>query len=443
MQLTPDQIEVKDKLRDALIEHKAAILEASTGFGKTTLTAELLKTTKSAWFVVHRKRLFKDVVRVFEREGLDFGFIASGKPYVEGKHIYICMARTLANRIDRVPEPHLVVIDEAHNVAAATYDQIASKGKFRLLLTATPERTDGQGLGKYAPVMVSAPPMKWLIDNKRLSPFKYYAPTTADKSQLRSRAGEYTNESVDAAFEGSSIHGDCIEHYQRLAAGKRAIVFCHSIKAAQQTADQFNAAGIPAASLESSLRDEESDEVSDALESGELMVVATVNMVLEGYDLPAIECIIWKRPTKSLIVSKQGNGRGLRYIKGKTCIILDHVGNYKEHGLPDTPVKWSLEGRKKRDNEATIAVRECKFCHSCFPPAPECPECGAKVQVEERIIKQTKGELEEIKEFQRKQARREQGAARTLDQLVQLAKQRGYKNPKFWAMKIHKSRGGK
>lgn len=440
MQLTPDQIEVKEKLRDALIEHGAAILEASTGFGKTTLTAELLKTTKSAWFVVHRKRLFKDVVKCFEREGLDYGFIAAGKPYIEGRKIYICMAKTLANRIEKLPEPHLVVIDEAHNVAAKTYDAIMQRGRYKILLTATPERTDGQGLGKYAPIMVSAPPMSWLIANQRLSPFKYYAPTTADTSQLCSRAGEYTNESIDSAFEHNSIHGDCIEHYTRHAAGKRAIVFCHSIKAAQQTAEQFNAAGIPAASLESSLKDEESDEISDALESGELLVIATVNMVLEGYDLPAIECVIWKRPTKSLIVSKQGNGRGLRYILNKTCIILDHVGNYKTHGLPDRIVKWSLEGRKKRESEATIAVRECKVCHACFSPAPECPECGALVQVEERIIKQTKGELEEIKQFEIRQRKKEQGAARTLDQLIQLAKQRGYKNPKFWAEKIYKSR---
>lgn len=442
MQLTPDQIEVKSKLRDALVTHRAAILEASTGFGKTTLTAELLKTTKSAWFVVHRKRLFKDVVKCFEREGLDYGFIAAGKPYIAGHKIYICMARTLANRIEELPEPHLIVIDEAHNVAAKTYDAIMQRGRYRILLTATPERTDGQGLGKYAPIMVSAPPMSWLIANKRLSPFKYYAPSTADTSNLRTSKGDYTTESIDEVLDGNSIHGDCIEHYKRLASGKRAIVFCHSIKAAQETAAQFNAAGIPAASLESSLKDEENDEISDALESGELLVVATVNMVLEGYDLPAIECIIWKRPTKSLIVSKQGNGRGLRYIEGKTCIILDHVGNYKTHGLPDTPVKWNLEGRRKRKHEATIAVRECEFCHACFTPSPECPECGQAVQVEERIIKQTKGELMEIKEFQRREARREQGAARTLDQLIQLAKKRGYKNAKFWALRVHKSRGG-
>jgi len=457
MQLTPDQIEVKDKLRDALMTHGAAILEASTGFGKTTLTAELLKTTKSAWFVVHRKRLFKDVVKCFEREGLDYGFIAAGKPYKEGHKIYICMAKTLANRIDNIPEPHLVVIDEAHNVAAKTYDAIASKGRFRILLTATPERTDGQGLGKYALIMVSAPPMSWLIANKRLSPFKYYAPTTADTSQLRSSMGEYTNKSIDDAFQHSTIHGDCIEHYNKYAAGKRAIVFCHSIKAAQQTAEQFNAAGIPAASLESSQKDEESDEISDALESGELLVIATVNMVLEGYDLPAIECVIWKRPTKSLIVSKQGNGRGLRYIEGKTCIILDHVGNYKTHGLPDTPIKWSLEGRKKRESEATIAVRECKVCHACFPPASECPECGAPVQVEERVIKQTKGELMEIKQAmlaEKKRIRESKAAIKleksmknaeaqrlkwkcnTLKEVMQLGINYGY--DKHWGLKAWK-----
>ncbi len=440
MKLTPDQVEVKSELREALIKHRAAILEASTGFGKTTLTAEILKTTQSAWFVVHRKRLFKDVERTLEREGIDYGYIAAGRPYVAGHKVYICMARTLANRIDDIPEPHLVVIDEAHNVAAKTYDKIVTKGNFRLLLTATPERSDGRGLGEYAPVMVSAPPMTWLIENKRLSPFRYFAPSNIDRKDLKKQGADFSNSSVDDAFQKSTIHGDCIEHYKKHADGVTALVFCHSIKAAQETAEQFIAAGIPAASLESSIGDDEGDEVCEALAAGNLQVVTSVNMVLEGYDLPAIGCVIWKRPTDSLIVSKQGNGRGLRYIEGKTCIILDLVGNYTRHGLPDRVIDWNLEGKKKRDTEANIAVRECKVCQACFSPAPECPECGAPVVVEERVIKQTKGELAEIKQHEMQERKKERGKAQTLDQLVQLGKDRGYKNPKFWALKVYKGR---
>jgi len=439
MKLRPDQIEVKEKLRDALIKHRAVILEASTGFGKTTLTIDILRTVPTAWFVVHRKRLFKDCMKAFTKAGIVHGYIASGKPYVAGKGIYICMAKTLANRIDSVPEPKLVVIDEFHNGAAATYKNIVTKGAFKLYLTATPERTDGQGLGKYAPAMVSAPDMRWLIDNKCLSPYKYYAPSELDGSQLRKRAGEYTSESIDAALEGNKIHGDCIESYNKYASGKRAIVFCHSIKAAQETAAQFKAAGIPAASLESSLRDEESDEISDALESGELLVVCSVNMVLEGYDLPAIECIIWKRPSESLIVVRQGNGRGLRYIEGKTCVILDHVGNYKKHGLPDTPIKWNLEGRAARQKEATIAVRTCRKCFSCYTGGNECPECGYINPAQERVIEQTAGELMEIKQAEiaaKKLRKRNIGKlkamCRSRGEMIILAQELGYKPAWGW-----------
>jgi len=448
MKLFPDQIEVKEKLRAALLEHKSVLLVAPTGFGKTTLTADIFSTLKgTAWFVVHRKRLFSDVIDAFTREGIDFGFIAARKPYNPNKRIYICMAKTLANRIHRFSEPDLVVVDEAHNIGAKTYDVISTKGTYRLLLTATPERTDGKGLGAYANHMIQAPDMQWLINNKRLSPYKYYAPSGIDTSQLRKAGGEYTTASIDKLYEKSTITGDCIESYKKYANGKRAVVFAHSIKAAQEVAQAYCAAGIPAASLESSLNSEESDDISNKFKAGELLVVVSVSMILEGYDLPAIECVVWRRPSASLIVVRQGNGRGLRYIPDKTCIILDHVNNFKRHGLPDTPIEWSLEGKKARAaKEATIAVRECEKCKACYAPAEECPECGHINLRRERTVEEIAGELELIKEQQAQEEKikkQEQGAARTFEELKALAIKRGYKNPTHWAGIIYKARGGR
>lgn len=419
MPLRPDQIEIKDKLLTELRHHKAVLLVASTGWGKTELISQILENINcTVWFVVHRKRLFKDVMKRFA--SLDVGYIASGRPYVQGKKIYICMARS----IKKQELPDLIIFDEAHNCMASTYDKLMAS-KYRILLTATPQRTDGQGLGKYANVMIEALPMDKLIELGLLSPYKYYAPTSMDTSKLKSRGGEYTSESIDAELPG--IVGDCVESYIQYASGKRAVVFAHSIKAAQELAARYNAAGIPAASLESSLEDEESDIISDKFKSGELLVCVSVSMILEGYDLPSIECIVWARPTKSIIVAKQGNGRGLRYIPGKTCIILDHVSNYKRHGLPDDPVEWSLEGKAKRSVEATIAVRECLKCKACYKPAPCCPECGYSNPVKPVVIKQTKGELEEIKRINKEQRKQEIRDIKTLDGLKAYARMKGYK----------------
>lgn len=420
--LRDDQLEIKNKLRGLLKEHRSVLLVAATGWGKTELMIDILgSATKEVWFVVHRKRLFKDVVKRFAV--LDPGYIASGYKYVAGKRLYICMAKSLSSRLAKLQHPSMVVFDEAHNCGSATYEALMADN-YRVLLTATPERTDGQGLGKYANVMLEAMPMDQLIQNKLLSNYKYYAPSAIDDSQLKSRAGEFTPESIDKVYQ--PIVGDCVESYKKYAYGKRAVVFAHSIKASQEIAARFNAAGISAASLESTLKDDEADDISDSFKSNNLLVICSVNMVLEGYDVPGIKCIIWARPTKSIVVKKQGDGRGLRYIEDEICFILDHVNNYKRHGLPDDHIEWSLEGKAKRPARS-IAVRECMNCKACYKPAACCPECGFSNPVKERVIKKTKGELEEIKRENKERRKQDIKDIKTLDGLKEYARIKGYK----------------
>ena len=65
--------------------------------------------------------------------------------------------------------------------------------------------------------------------------------------------------------------------------------------------------------------------------------------------------------------------------KDKVAIILDHVGNFTRHGLPDDERTWSLEGRKKRD-KTKVTVRQCKVCFAVAPAtAKVCPCCGAEL----------------------------------------------------------------
>jgi len=112
-------------------------------------------------------------------------------------------------------------------------------------------------------------------------------------------------------------------------------------------------------------------------------------------------------------------------------------------GCLTTPIKWNLEGRAARQKEATIAVRTCRKCFSCYTGGNECPECGYINPAQERVIEQTAGELMEIKqaEIAAQRARKnQQSNALSMEQLIQLGKQRGYKNPKFWALKIHQAR---
>jgi len=85
-------------------------------------------------------------------------------------------------------------------------------------------------------------------------------------------------------------------------------------------------------------------------------------------------------------------------------------------------------------------VRECPECFAAFKPSPVCPSCGHEFIRQEGGIQNLPGELQELRreETQRRVRRREVGQARTLEQLLEVAKQRGYKPG--WAYKMMENR---
>jgi superfamily II DNA or RNA helicase len=177
------------------------------------------------------------------------------------------------------------------------------------------------------------------------------------------------------------------------------------------------------------------------------MVLVNVELVVEGVDVPAIEVVQWLRPTASLIIWMQGNGRGMRPMGGKRLVILDHVGNWQRHGLPDDDREWTLEGetkreRKKREDE--IKAKQCQHCYAVFRPGPtHCPVCGESLSGDGRKIEIVEGELEEINvEAVRKENRVQQARARSLQDLIALGIRRGQKNPAAWAAFITAARDG-
>lgn len=222
---------------------------------------------------------------------------------------------------------------------------------------------------------------------------------------------------------------------------------CCSIKHAQHVADQYNASGIPATSIEGSQDAKERKKIIEDFREGRLLVITNVQLLIEGVDIPLISCVQWLRPTASLIVFMQGNGRGFR-PKGDNAdfddlLIIDHVKNWERHGLPDEDREWTLEGEKKGnkkgDNEANVMVRECKKCHKVGRKATAilCPYCGEPYEVRARKIEEVEGELVEIRKaeitLEKKKNRMEQGQAQTIEDLIRLGIKRGIKKPSAWA----------
>ena len=144
----------------------------------------------------------------------------------------------------------------------------------------------------------------------------------------------------------------------------------------------------------------------------------------------------------------------MRYQPGKVATIIDCVGNYSRNPLFDADVEWSLAQslrKKPRINaEGDFYIRTCAKCYKVFKTAPVCPYCGHEYPLHPREIKAhedvelariTAEEAEEA-ERRRKQARIEQGRARTFEELLAIGRAKGYRNPAFWAQQVMRGRRG-
>lgn len=429
---------------------RAPLLVGPTGMGKTVIIAAILQGIaargRSAMVLVHRRELIAQTASKLTAAGVQHGIIAAGLQPTDHP-IQIASVQTLTRRLEQLDTaPDLIVIDEAHHATAGSWKRVMDHwpSALRLGVTATPIRLDGRGLSAAFDCLVHGPAVADLIGAGFLCPAKIYAPpVVADLSQLRRRASDYATEQAAAAMDRPTVTGDAIAHYQRLAAGQRGIAFCCSVQHAEHVCASFNAAGIPAATLLGSTDPLRRDATVAAFAAGSLQVLVTVDVVSEGFDIPAAGCAILLRPTQSLGLYLQQVGRVLRPAPGKAAaIVLDHVGNVHRHGWPDDPRQWSLDDRVARarsTGEQAPTVRTCPECFAAFKPAPICPCCGTPAKLSAREIQQRDGELQELaRQAVARAHARDRRQARSLKELLALAQERGYSPG--WAYRVAAAR---
>lgn len=454
MNLRDYQTKIIGETRAHMLSGRRSILiRAPTGSGKTLLTAHMLKTSAEkgmgSFFIVHRRELIKQSIRTFSVVGVRHGVVASGFPEDPRHLVQICSIGTLARRYHKLKRPKLLIWDECHHLAAAGWARIFNQypDAFHIGLTATPERLDGSGLGRYFDVMVNGPEVSWLIEHGFLAPYKMYAPTYLNLSGVHSRMGDFVKSELATAMDKPSITGDAVREYTKLARGRRAVVFCVSIEHSKHVVAQFQAAGFTAEHVDGETPTEQRDSAIKRFETGETQVLCNVDLFGEGFDLPALEVSILLRPTQSLGLYLQQVGRALRPSPGKThAVILDHAGNCSRHGLPDDVRQWSLEGREKQSSKQKQIIK-VKVCPKCFAAQatgkPACAQCGHVFELQPRQVDQVEGELAEITAKTLKRHDTARHNAKSYEDLVELGRSRGYRRPELWAKHVHMYRVNK
>jgi len=458
---------------------KSPLVVSPTGSGKTVLFAYIADGTSkkgnTVLILVHRSELIDQTSKTLHMFGVGHGMIAAGRTPDRTHPVQVASVQTLARRL-HVFKPTLIIIDEAHHGTAGQWRKIIDANpQARILgVTATPERLDGRGLGEVFDELIRGPEVRDLVRNGHLCQPVYFAPPmTADLGNVHKVAGDFNKAELAAAMDKASITGDAVEHYARICKGAPSVAFCASIAHAQHVAEQFNAAGFKAATIDGTLDRDTRREVVRMLGDGRLNVLTSCEIINEGFDLPIVTGAILLRPTMSLAVHLQQIGRVLRPAPGKErAIILDHVGNLARHGFAEDVRDWTLDGRKKntgkkRDDEPALDVSQCPQCFCCHDPAPTCPACGWAYPLRNRQIEQRDGELKQLTDDRQcdcgtihskwdircpscdkftdpqRQRKAEQYQAQTFEDLVAIGRKRGMNNPRGWATHVMRARQAK
>jgi superfamily II DNA or RNA helicase len=440
--LRPYQAPVPDRLR---ARYRAGahrlLLVAPTGSGKTVMAGSLVLSARSkarrVLFVAHRHELLDQPRRLLQGCGLRVGIVKAGvRPDPEAP-VQIASIQTLARRGD-LPPADLVIVDEAHRAAAASYAHLRHYPAW-LGLTATPWRLDGQGLGEQFDELIEvARPSQLVADGWILDP-RVFAPAAP---AMPARARDYTRAELSDAMDRGDLIGDVVTHWQRHAAGRPTVCFASTIRHSLHLVERFISADIFAEHIDGTTPAAVRADILERLATGVTKIVSNVDIITEGFDLPALSCAIVARPTTSLTKHLQMCGRIVRPDEGKVdCVLLDHAGNSLRHGLPCEDHQWTLDGREKRGR--TDAVRVCSYCFAANPPRKKnCIECGEPFPVHaepRRLKRERSGELAERRRERRRAEplHRKQIAFR---QLLLIAEQKG-RHP-GWAVHVYRGRYG-
>ena len=340
------------------------LVVAATGIGKTYLSAFDSAKYNKILFVAHREEIIKQAAQSFKnvRNSDDIGFFYSNQKDTKNSFIF-ALVQTLGKE-QYLNEEYFskdyfdyIIVDEFHHAVSSNYKKIIDyfTPKFLLGLTATPERLDSKDVFALCDYnMVYEVRLKDAINKGWLVPFRYYGiyDETVNYEDIDYKNGKYDDKQLEEALMLNKRGEVILNHYLKYNS-KRAIGFCTSRHHAEYMAKVFNENNIPSAAVYSGEKGEYSEERNIALSkltSGELKVIFSVDMFNEGLDVPAIDMVMFLRPTQSPTIFLQQLGRGLRKSKDKKYLnVLDFIGNYKKANL----VPFLLSGKE-------YSASECK-----------------------------------------------------------------------------------
>lgn len=351
--LPPQQgkaFELREHQEEALAQLEAmrnahetiALLYHATGTGKTvTAVSDAKRLGKRTLFLAHTKELVYQAYNCFQNLWPEVSVGRYVEGYRETDAYVVCgsIQSVAANIGIFAPDDFgYLVIDECHHGTADTYRKIMSyfNPSFTLGLTATPERTDGEDLLDIFKNVAHKLDLKTAVELDTLVPVRCIRiATNIDLRDVRINGFQYNALDLESKIQIPGRNQLIVDTYCEYVKSRPTVVFCMSVRHAQEIADLFQAKGIDARSISGSTKPAERKRILEQYESGKIPVLCACDLLNEGWDSPHTQVLFMARPTMSKTIYMQQLGRGMRKSEGKDhLMVFDFVDNANLFNMP-------------------------------------------------------------------------------------------------------------
>lgn len=419
--LRPYQEEAVTQIEEELLKHRGTLVLMATGLGKTQVACEIIRRHAGrCLFIAHRDELIQQAARRVDE-------FVGGYPEIEkaqdqarsdGNNHVIASIQTISRpgRLERFdPDGFgLIVVDEVHHATAKSYRKVLDHfASAKILgLTATPDRLDGEALGRVLDSVAYQYEINDAIRDGWLCPIKMRSihVDSLDFSNVRTVAGDFNQGELDALMALEENLHAVAKPAVECAGERKTLIFTTSVHNAERLAeivDRYTSEGkacVVSGKTEKELR----RETLRKFHRGEHQFFCNVGIATEGYDEPALACVVMGRPTKSRSLYTQMIGRGTRggpkcAVPGKTdLLVLDFVGNSGKHDIVCTA---DVLGGKLSDQELEYAKKAVQNadCEMSIEEAIEKAqeraraEADRKLELEEAARKKREGIKAEVR----------------------------------------------
>ena len=348
--LDGEKLELREYQQEALDSLEAmranketiALLYHATGTGKTvTAVMDAKRCGGRVLFVAHTMELVNQAYNTFKNlwDAVSVGKFADSIKDTDS-HVICGSIQSVALNLELFQDNDFdyIIIDEAHHASADTYQKVLSyfNPKFTLGLTATPERADDNNILEIFKNTAHKLDIQTAVEIGALVPVRCIRiHTNIDMTKVRFNSVQYNIRDLDDKIFVPERNKLIVETWLSYVKNKRTVVFCASVKHAEQIARLFQDAGINALAVSGSMKTSERNEQLAKFASGDIKVLCACDLLNEGWDCPQTEVLFMARPTMSKVLYTQQLGRGMRNCEGKDhLMVFDFVDNASQYNSP-------------------------------------------------------------------------------------------------------------